>query len=208
MANIKDKREGVGSEPASNANRDSGAPAVRRLFVESAAIFLSVLLAFVVEQWREERNERKQAEATLNLVRAELEQNLAELERVNPTRQAMLKAYLAAMDQLKTENVFPSNLPPFQSPDITSLAYELATDSGAITTVEPRDLLVIARAYESLDDVRRNDGFLDARNAQIRFNDGEQYLSGFIYYVNRASINEPAAIENVREAIELLERSN
>ena len=45
-----------------------------KILVESAAIFLSVLLAFVVEQWREDLNERREAEATLNLVRAELTQ--------------------------------------------------------------------------------------------------------------------------------------
>jgi hypothetical protein len=99
----------------------------RGLLIESAAIFFSVLLAFVVEQWREDRNEREQAEATLNLLRAELEQNLAELERIAPTRKAMLEGYMAAMD-----------------------------------------------------------------------------LSGFIYYINRASNNEPDEIEHVRNAIALL----
>ena len=77
--------------------------------------------------------------------------------------------------------------------------------AGAMTTVAPKDLLVVARAYEALEEVRRNDTFLNARNAQIRFNDGEQYLSGFIYYVNRANNNEPIAIELVREAIETLD---
>ena len=39
-----------------------------RLLVESAAIFFSVLLAFFVEQWREDINEQREAEAILNLV--------------------------------------------------------------------------------------------------------------------------------------------
>ena len=43
-----------------------------RLLLESAAIFLSVLLAFFVEQWREDLNERREAEDILNLVEAEL----------------------------------------------------------------------------------------------------------------------------------------
>ena len=177
-----------------------------RLLVESAAIFLSVLLAFFVEQWREDINEQREAEAILNLVRAELSQNLAELESIAPTRAAMLAGYQAAIMELKNENRFPRNLPEFQSPEITSIAYELATDAGAVATVAPEDLLVVARAYEALEEVRRNDTFLNERNAQIRFNDGEQYLSGFIYYVNRASGNEPVAIQLVREAIETLEK--
>lgn len=176
-----------------------------RLLVESAAIFFSVLLAFFVEQWREDINEQREAEAILNLVRAELVQNLAELESILPKREAMLAGYQDAIMALRNEGVFPRELPEFESPDITSLAYELATDAGAVTTVAPEELLVVARAYEALEEVRRNDTFLNERNAQIRFNDGEQYLSGFIYYLNRAIGNEPVAIELVREAIDMLE---
>ena len=176
-----------------------------RLLVESAAIFFSVLLAFFVEQWREDINERREAEAILNLVRAELVQNLAELESIVPKRKEMLAGYQEAIMKLRNEGVFPRELPEFQSPDITSLAYELATDAGAVTTVSPEDLLVVARAYEALEEVRRNDTFLNERNAQIRFNDGKQYLSGFIYYINRAIGNEPIAIELVREALGMLE---
>lgn len=175
-----------------------------RLLVESAAIFFSVLLAFFVEQWREDINEQREAEAILNLVRAELVQNLAELESILPKREAMLAGYQEAIMALRNEGVFPRELPEFQSPDITSLAYELATDAGAVT-VAPEELLVVARAYEALEEVRRNDTFLNERNAQIRFNDGEQYLSGFIYYLNRAIGNEPVAIALIRDAIEMLE---
>ncbi len=176
-----------------------------RILVESTAIFLSVLLAFLVEQWREDTNERDEAAAILNLVRAELIQNLDELETVLPMRPQMLNDYQAAITVLKDDGVFPAQLPDFQSPDITSLAYELAAEADAVTSVATEELLVIARAYEALQEVRRNDTFLNERNAQIRFNDGEQYLSGFIYYLNRAAINEPVAIERVREAIEMLE---
>ncbi|MEM6808794.1 MAG: hypothetical protein AAGA41_01890 [Pseudomonadota bacterium] len=179
-----------------------------RILAESAAIFLGVLLAFVVEQWREDLNERREAEATLNLVRAELTQNLAELEAIAPLRSDMLEEFEEAIMVLKNENRFPDNFPAFRSPDITSIAYELATDSGAVTGVPPKDLLIMARAYEALEEVRRNDTFLNERNAQIRFNDGEQYISGFIYYLNRAKMNEPVAINHVRAAIEALDARN
>lgn len=178
--------------------------ALPRIFLESFAVFASVLLAFLVEQWREDLNEAREADAALNLVRTELQENLAELERIVPRRASMLEAYQKAMVALMDDNVFPSTLPDFETPQVTSLAYELATDSGAVVEVEASDLLVIARAYESLDEVRRNELFLNNRNAQIRFNDGEQYLSGFIYYLNRAEFSEPAAIADIQEAIVLL----
>jgi len=176
-----------------------------RLLIESTAIFLSVLLAFFVEQWREGANEQRQAEDTLALVRAELSQNLAELEKVTATRDESLLGFQKAIVILRDENRFPDELPLFLSPEITNIAYELATDSGAVTSVPAEDLLVIARAYAALESVQANDRFLNERNAQIRFNDGEQYLSGFIYYINRAKFNEPAAVEAVRNAINALD---
>ncbi|MEM6513805.1 MAG: hypothetical protein AAF660_12390, partial [Pseudomonadota bacterium] len=175
-----------------------------RLLAESAAIFLSVLLAFFVEQWREDQNELQEAEAAISLVRAELAQNLAELERVAPSRDEQLQVYIEAMGVLQNEGRFPYDLPRLDTPEITTIAYDLATDSGAVTTVSTDDLLLIAKAYEALDRVQGNDDFLQSRNAQIRFGDGEQYISGFIYYVNQASANEPNAIEHVRKALELL----
>lgn len=188
---------------ATPKNTDGGIrPA--RLLAESAAIFLSVLLAFFVEQWREDQNELQEAEAAISLVRAELAQNLAELERVAPSRDEQLQVYIEAMGVLQNEGRFPYDLPRLDTPEITTIAYDLATDSGAVTTVSTDDLLLIAKAYEALDRVQGNDDFLQSRNAQIRFGDGEQYISGFIYYVNQASANEPNAIEHVRKALELL----
>ncbi|MEN7342157.1 MAG: hypothetical protein AAAFM81_04410 [Pseudomonadota bacterium] len=176
-----------------------------RVAVESCAIFLSVLLAFLVEQWRDDLNEEKDALAALSLVRAELGQNLRALTEVEPKRAIMLESYQRAINDLIDNNVFPKELPNFETPVVTSIAYELATDSGAVVTVDAADLLVIARAYESIDVVRRNERFLNERNAQIRFNDGEQYLSGFIYYINRAQANEPKAISDIKNAIASLD---
>ncbi|MEO0972188.1 MAG: hypothetical protein AAFX85_03770 [Pseudomonadota bacterium] len=176
-----------------------------RLLVECTAIFFSILLAFLVDEWREDRRELREADAALQLVRAELQQNLDELEAIVPTRADTLEGYLAGLESLKSTGAFPNHLPEFLTPDITSIAYELATDSGAVTTVAAKELLVIAQAYAALEEVRRNDLFLTQRNAQIRFNDGEQYLSGFVYYINRASANEPAAIDQVQKAIETLD---
>lgn len=188
---------------ATPKNTDGGIrPA--RLLAESAAIFLSVLLAFLVEQWREDQNELQEAEAAISLVRAELAQNLAELERVAPSRDEQLQVYIEAMGVLQNEGRFPYDLPRLDTPEITTIAYDLATDSGAVTTVSTDELLLIAKAYEALVRVQGNDDFLQSRNAQIRFGDGEQYISGFIYYVNQASANEPNAIEHVRKALELL----
>lgn len=164
-----------------------------------------MLLAFVVEQWREDMNEAREALAALELVRAELAQNLAELERVAPTRPGMLKAYQEGINTLLKDSIYPQNLPATSPPAITTIAYELATTTGAVTTIEAADLLVIASAYEALDALQRNKLFLENRNAQIRFNDGEQYISGFIYYFNRAMGNEPKAINQVREALALLD---
>ncbi|MEO1034347.1 MAG: hypothetical protein AAFX44_02190 [Pseudomonadota bacterium] len=95
------------------------------------------MLACIVEQWREDGNERRQAIAALNLVRAELVQNLAELKAVKDSRPTLLEGYMNAMKQLHDESVSPADLPYLVAPEITGIAYELATDSGAVTNVAP-----------------------------------------------------------------------
>jgi len=174
------------------------------LLVESIAIFCSVLLAFAADQWRDDMNERARADAILTLVRTELTENLNELELLAGTREDMLQGYIDALETFIDTGRFPQILPEYKVPDITDVAYQLATDSGVISGIEPNELIVVARAYEALKEVRGNEVFLNNRNAQIRFRDGEQYLSGFIYFANRAIVNEPAAIVAVRDAIELL----
>ena len=170
----------------------------------AVAIFCSVLLAFAAEQWREDMNERDRADDVLTLVRTELTENLAQLERLAPTRDEMLSNYIGALDGLVETGQFPQNLPRLDVPNVTDVAYQLATESGVLSRIEPADLIVIAKAYEALDSVEDNQLFLHNRNAQIRFRDGEQYISGFIYFANRAMVNEPEAIDAVRAAIRVL----
>lgn len=174
------------------------------ILVESLAIFCSVLLAFAAEQWRDDLNERARTRIVLELVRTELEENLQELQSANSTRQAMHDGYVEALNKMVDTGQFPRDLPQYRAPELTDVAYQLASESGAISRIQPDQLIVIAKAYEALDEVRRNETFLDNRNAQIRFRDGEQYLSGFIYFANRALINEPDAIRKVEAAIGLL----
>ncbi|MEO1642769.1 MAG: hypothetical protein AAFR74_05485 [Pseudomonadota bacterium] len=149
-------------------------------------------------------NERARAENILELVEAELMQNLTELETIVDTRDEALESYISAIGVFNETGSFPADFREPELPQITSVAYQLATQSGAILRVDPENLLVIAQAYEALNTVQANAEFLDNRNAQIRFQDGEQYLSGFIYFTNRAIRDEPAAVEAVQSAIDVL----
>ncbi|NNU16624.1 hypothetical protein HK107_09855 [Parvularcula sp. ZS-1/3] len=179
---------------------------IGKLAAESAAIFFSVILAFAVEEWRSDREEQERAEATMTLVRAELEQNLEELKRVRSGRQGQLDTYIDKLGQLKDTGSFPQTLPRLITPDITDIAYQLGTDSGAVSRFPTDAVLKTALAYEALSTVSGNEDFIDSRNAQVRYRDGEQYLSGFIYYINRAQVAEPEAITAIEEAISELER--
>lgn len=58
------------------------------------------LARFFVEQWREDQNEAREALAALGLVRAELAQNLAEFEKIAPTRPTPLEIYQNAIARL------------------------------------------------------------------------------------------------------------
>ncbi|MEM6899587.1 MAG: hypothetical protein AAF583_07455 [Pseudomonadota bacterium] len=176
-----------------------------RLAVESAAIFLSVFLAFAADQWRDDANDRERAQDALNLVRVELEQNLVELQSAIGTRQEMFEQYNDGLRQLIDDNEYPYDLPSVIMPEITTIAYELATDSSAVAKVDPDQLVIIARAYEALEGVRRNEVFLSNRNAQIRYRDGEQYLSGHVFYLSSAIRLEPLAVRHIEAALTALD---
>lgn len=171
---------------------------------EAIAIFCSVLLAFAADQWREDANEKSKAIAVLGLVKAELAANLVELESTVGVRDPMLREYLVALNALEESDRFPAELEHPPLPDVTNIAYRIAADSGVIADIDPAELLLIARAYEAIQEVGSNEVFLDNRNAQIRYRDGEQYLSGFIYYSNRAIASEPDAIQSIKDALEVM----
>jgi len=177
---------------------------ISMILIEAVAIFCSVLLAFAADQWREDLNDRRKAESVMGLVKAELEANLQSLQSVVGTREGGLAAYNDALAELSETQELPNSLPQLQFPEITNIAYRIATDAGVIAEIDPTELLIIAQAYEAIQEVESNRSFLDNRNAQIRYEDDEQFLSGFIYYSNRALVSEPAAINAVGRALSVM----
>lgn len=90
--------------PSSGGDPSPSAPApqwrtwLARVLFESLLIVLSVLLALAVDEWQDGRQRAERAEMALQSVRAELQENLQNVERARANHLAMrdsLRAYVA-----------------------------------------------------------------------------------------------------------------
>ena len=178
-------------------------PSLMLLVVEAAAIFSSVLLAFWVEEWREDRRDIRAMSEALAAIETELTTNLEELERSAAYYVDAMPQTSALVARYEAENVFPApeDIPALQHPVLTTVAYEIVQQNGALSRLDTSDLILIARAYGALHDVDENDASLANRNAQIRYRDGLQYLSGRIFYFSGAMPDVDEAIDAVNAAL-------
>ena len=113
-----------------------------RLLFEFLSIVVGVLLALGVNEWREDRNDRRRARQALINITREIEANLAHLSEVHRNN----SAYMAALEKVPQEPV-PSR--SFQAAwGLQSTAWEAARDSGALSNVEYSTVLAISQVYQ------------------------------------------------------------
>jgi len=120
------------------------------LVVEMLAIMVSVVLGFMLNEWRQSRAQQDAVERAQTIIAAELETN----HQITEARREVFKAFgdtlavLAAADgpdaPLVPADVGVNNLPPFV---FLSGAYEAARASGALAAMDFDDIEVITRAY-------------------------------------------------------------
>jgi|GEM_PF-1591544 len=120
------------------------------LVVEMAAIMVSVVLGFMLNEWREGRAQQASVERAMVIMAAELETNL---EITNARREvyAAFDDTLAALQEVRggdapidPAEVGVTNLPPFV---FLSGAYETARLSGALAAMDFDEIEVVTRAY-------------------------------------------------------------
>jgi len=134
------------------------------LVVEMTAIMLSVVLGFMLNEWRQERAERAAAERASTILVRELETNLQITEgrrsQFLPFRDTL--AVLAEQEgddaALEPGRVGMTNLPPYVFMDG---AYEAARASGALSAMDFRTIEAITRAY-SIQQIWRDQSWLIA----------------------------------------------
>lgn len=176
------------------------------LLVESVAIFASVLLAFLVEEWRDDRRELNRMRDTAAAIRVELRQDRTEIEAALALHQEIQPRVAAMVQAYDRTGVFPSpqDIPEPVRPDISTVAFEIGVATGALAPLPAETQIALARAYKAIGEIEQNEANLGFRNAQIRYNDGLQYLSGRLYYLTGAIGLEQAALDDIDAALAVL----
>lgn len=172
------------------------------LAVESIAIFLSVLLAFFVEEWRDDRREIRQMHEALAVISEELSANADQINTALPYHRESLPIVTQQVADLAGGGDFPSGdaMRFANAPVLSTAAYSMAVSTGALERAPTDALIDISFAYQRIAQVERASLSLSERNAQVRYNDGVQYLSGFIYFFASIISAEEAALTAIEEA--------
>jgi hypothetical protein len=132
------------------------------LVVEMVAIMLSVVLGFMLNEWRQERAVRAAAERAGIIIVREMETNL-QVTEARRDRFVVFRDNLAALAEedgaeavLEPAHVGVTNLPPYIFLDG---AYEAARASGALSAMDFRTIEAVTRAY-SIQQIARDASWL------------------------------------------------
>lgn len=127
-----------------------------RLAVESIVVVFSILLALVVNEWRQDVEREEQRERATEAIRSELIHDYRELRGVHAYHERLADTLLALTDA-GAESLDPGVRPEgwIQSVDMVSAAWEAARATGTTSRFRYELLLALSRAYEEQATFRR-----------------------------------------------------
>lgn len=127
-----------------------------RLAVESIVVVFSILLALVVNEWRQNVEREERRERATEAIRSELLHNHRELRDVHAYHRRLADTLLT-LSSAGVETVDPGVRPRgwLLPVDLVSAAWEAARATGATSRVRHELLLNLSRAYEEQARFRR-----------------------------------------------------
>lgn len=125
-----------------------------RLVLESALIVLSVLLGFALSEWRARQAERERAAVALENFRQEINENLAEMERVYPMHVRFVERLAGAIESGADEwetgfDAFAALMPEggIGSHSMREAAWETAVSTGALRLLDYEAATLLSETY-------------------------------------------------------------
>ena len=114
---------------------------------EAALIVLSVLLALVVNEWRERRQQAKRAEIALQSIQSELRENLENVKRARANHLAMQESVRSytSRGQVPPPPVYLGGI--FNPALVSSSAWESAREAGVTSNVPYGLVLELSWVY-------------------------------------------------------------
>lgn len=119
-----------------------------RLLAESVLIVFSVLLALGMDQWLRDRDRAEVARVALESIRAEVEENLVNVERARDHHLAVhdsLTRY-AALGQPPPPEVYLGGM--FNAAPVYAVAWESARETGTLSDLPYELVLELSRVYD------------------------------------------------------------
>jgi hypothetical protein len=129
--------------------------------VQSVMIVLSILLALWVDQWKQQRSERRLATASLVNFLQEVEQNQARLDDILPYHKGVRSVLsgLEASHSVRTPADFQSavGVDGLRPPFLLATAWQTAVATGALTHIDYETVSALSLTY-TLQDRFREEG--------------------------------------------------
>lgn len=136
---------------------------------EAALIVLSVLLALVVNEWREDQQQQQRAGVALQSIQAELRENLQSVRRARANHLAMQTSLrtLATRGQTPPPDIYLGGI--FNPALVSASAWEAARESGMTEHLPYELVLALSRVYaEQARYQALSNGLVQDLMAQIR----------------------------------------
>ena len=190
---------------ASIKTKPAGSPA-GRLFFEALVIVSSILLAFGIDAWWEERKDRVEEQEILHGLYDEFSQNRERLERdmlIDATNSQILVAILEAIDsgvwneqEIPIDGVIGDMLSPSTS-DLGNGVFDALVNAGRIELLSNKDLRNKLAAWNGIFDEVRDD----------QANNSKMVLEQMVPYFMRNGVPVSAAFVSFNYAWPIKSRS-
>ncbi len=180
----------------------------KRIAVQATAIVISILLAFAIDAWWAERQERELEHRTLEALRSDLEATNKELDRLlrgvataraNFSRfQSASPAELVELDSEEVRLTIVSLVTPASFNPITATHDALSNDGRLGLISDPELLRHLSNWQRALDDIEANSIDLGAESVRV-LRSMEKYGGPFIRW--RRSVDDLEVLQNANGEI-------
>jgi hypothetical protein len=172
------------------------------LLLEFALITAAVFLGLLADEWREGRQEQRQAATSLALIRAEVATNRVAVDAVQDYHRELrqrVSAFLQS-DGPKTWPAFAQvQFGGVRAPKLERTALDIAVATGALTNVDPELAYAISRTYTVQARIERlHDGFRESMLSPMTFAtpDATGSAIAIAAYLGEVLTEEPKLLES------------
>jgi hypothetical protein len=203
----EDEEKGAAETPAAAPPPRTRGKSALKLVLEVLLIGTGVFLGLAGEQWRESRQHRERAEASLRRFHTELADNknaVAAVRDYHITLRTSLRQYLnATPEQRKTISIKMEGVRPVF---FETTAWDLALATQSLADI-PQDVAFdISRVYRIQDAyVQLSQGMLNAMFINSPYTGGDAFLGSVAVYLDDVTLLEPQLLKMYDELLPRIE---